>query len=44
MLGITASFFIGIGAGLFGIGGGALMTPLMIIVLNFSPMLLLRQA
>lgn len=37
VLGITASFFIGISAGLFGIGGGALMTPLMIIVLNFSP-------
>ncbi|WP_020006565.1 sulfite exporter TauE/SafE family protein [Salinicoccus albus] len=34
---ITASFFIGISAGLFGVGGGALMTPLMIIVLNFSP-------
>ncbi|AKG73106.1 sulfite exporter TauE/SafE family protein [Salinicoccus halodurans] len=37
VLGITASFFVGISAGLFGIGGGALMTPLMIIVLNFSP-------
>ncbi|KKK34585.1 membrane protein [Salinicoccus sediminis] len=37
LLGITASFFVGISAGLFGIGGGALMTPLMIIVLNFSP-------
>lgn len=37
VLGITASFLIGISAGLFGIGGGALMTPLMIIVLNFSP-------
>lgn len=35
--GITASFFVGISAGLFGIGGGALMTPLMIIVLNFPP-------
>lgn len=37
VMGITASFFVGISAGLFGIGGGALMTPLMIIVLNFSP-------
>src|SRR5699024_98096 len=37
LIGISASFLIGISAGLFGIGGGALMTPLMIIVLNFSP-------
>ncbi|WP_411843398.1 sulfite exporter TauE/SafE family protein [Salinicoccus sp. HZC-1] len=37
VVGITAAFFVGISAGLFGIGGGALMTPLMIIVLSFPP-------
>ncbi|GAA6825598.1 sulfite exporter TauE/SafE family protein [Helicobacter pylori] len=34
---IIFSFFVGISAGLFGIGGGVLMTPLMIIAFNFSP-------
>lgn len=32
-----ATFFIGITTGLFGIGGGALMTPLMLIVFRFPP-------
>lgn len=36
-LSIIFSFFVGISAGLFGIGGGVLMTPLMIIVFNFTP-------
>ena len=36
-LAIGFSFFVGITAGLFGIGGGVLMTPLMIIVFNFTP-------
>ncbi|MGW7889920.1 sulfite exporter TauE/SafE family protein [Staphylococcus xylosus] len=36
-LGIIFAFFVGISAGLFGIGGGVLMTPLMIIVFNFTP-------
>lgn len=34
---IIASFVIGLTAGLFGIGGGALMTPLMLLVFRFSP-------
>lgn len=33
----VATFFIGITTGLFGIGGGALMTPLMLIVFRFPP-------
>ncbi|ARJ52016.1 sulfite exporter TauE/SafE family protein [Staphylococcus lutrae] len=34
---IVASFVIGLTAGLFGIGGGALMTPLMLLVFRFPP-------
>ncbi|CAD7360346.1 MULTISPECIES: sulfite exporter TauE/SafE family protein [Staphylococcus] len=34
---IIASFVIGLTAGLFGIGGGALMTPLMLLVFRFPP-------
>lgn len=34
---IIATFFVGCLTGLFGIGGGALMTPLMIIVFRFPP-------
>ncbi|HGH0783635.1 TPA: sulfite exporter TauE/SafE family protein [Staphylococcus pseudintermedius] len=34
---IIASFIIGLTAGLFGIGGGALMTPLMLLVFRFPP-------
>ncbi|PNZ98061.1 sulfite exporter TauE/SafE family protein [Staphylococcus massiliensis CCUG 55927] len=34
---IICSFLIGIITGLFGIGGGALMTPLMLIVFRFPP-------
>lgn len=34
---IIASFIIGLTAGLFGIGGGALMTPLMLLVFRFHP-------
>ena len=34
---LIATFFIGILTGLFGIGGGALMTPLMLIVFRFPP-------
>lgn len=33
----VVTFFIGITTGLFGIGGGALMTPLMLIVFRFPP-------
>ena len=33
----VATLFIGILTGLFGIGGGALMTPLMLIVFRFPP-------
>ncbi|MFU1791147.1 sulfite exporter TauE/SafE family protein [Mammaliicoccus sciuri] len=34
---IVSSFIVGVTTGLFGIGGGALMTPLMIIVFRFPP-------
>ncbi|TDM12554.1 sulfite exporter TauE/SafE family protein [Macrococcus lamae] len=34
---IIATFFVGCLTGLFGIGGGALMTPLMIIIFRFPP-------
>ncbi|MBA8778706.1 sulfite exporter TauE/SafE family protein [Staphylococcus schleiferi subsp. coagulans] len=34
---IIASLVIGLTAGLFGIGGGALMTPLMLLVFRFPP-------
>src|SRR5699024_2069855 len=34
---IISSFIVGITTGLFGIGGGALMTPLMIIIFKFPP-------
>lgn len=34
---IIATFFVGSLTGLFGIGGGALMTPLMIIIFRFPP-------
>lgn len=34
---IVSSFIVGITTGLFGIGGGALMTPLMIIIFKFPP-------
>ena len=33
----VATLFIGVLTGLFGIGGGALMTPLMLIVFRFPP-------
>ena len=34
---LAATLFIGVLTGLFGIGGGALMTPLMLIVFRFPP-------
>ncbi|QLK85589.1 sulfite exporter TauE/SafE family protein [Staphylococcus sp. 17KM0847] len=34
---MLSSFLIGITSGLFGIGGGALMTPLMLLVFRFPP-------
>lgn len=34
---VISAFIVGITTGLFGIGGGALMTPLMIIVFKFPP-------
>ncbi|MDU0451019.1 sulfite exporter TauE/SafE family protein [Staphylococcus chromogenes] len=34
---VIASFIIGLTSGLFGIGGGALMTPLMLLVFRFPP-------
>ncbi|GGI38987.1 sulfite exporter TauE/SafE family protein [Mammaliicoccus stepanovicii] len=34
---VLSSFVVGVTTGLFGIGGGALMTPLMIIVFKFPP-------
>lgn len=34
---VIATFFVGCLTGLFGIGGGALMTPLMIIIFRFPP-------
>lgn len=34
---VIATFFVGMLTGLFGIGGGALMTPLMIIIFRFPP-------
>lgn len=37
VLAFIATLFIGILTGLFGIGGGALMTPLMLIVFRFPP-------
>ncbi|WP_418129356.1 sulfite exporter TauE/SafE family protein [Staphylococcus sp. HKU1] len=37
LVAFVATFFIGILTGLFGIGGGALMTPLMLIVFRFPP-------
>ena len=43
LIAFVATLFIGILTGLFGIGGGALMTPLMLIVLDFHHMLLLVQ-
>ncbi|GGC88013.1 UPF0721 transmembrane protein YunE [Thalassobacillus devorans] len=36
-IGISFSFLVGILSGLFGIGGGALMVPLMLIVFRFPP-------
>ncbi|MFO3718606.1 sulfite exporter TauE/SafE family protein [Staphylococcus felis] len=36
-LAVVISFVIGLTAGLFGIGGGALMTPLMLLVFRFPP-------
>ncbi|MEX5945867.1 sulfite exporter TauE/SafE family protein [Staphylococcus saprophyticus] len=37
LVAFVATLFIGILTGLFGIGGGALMTPLMLIVFRFPP-------
>ena len=37
MFAFFATLFIGVLTGLFGIGGGALMTPLMLIVFRFPP-------
>ncbi|WP_323702943.1 sulfite exporter TauE/SafE family protein [Mammaliicoccus sp. Dog046] len=37
VMAVVSAFVVGITTGLFGIGGGALMTPLMIIVFKFPP-------
>lgn len=36
-LALTFSFFIGVISGLFGVGGGSLFVPLMVIVFQYSP-------
>lgn len=37
LVAFVATLFIGVLTGLFGIGGGALMTPLMLIIFRFPP-------